>query len=119
MIGARNSNFTPQDVAITDGDYGHVNGNFKRIGSILVFSFFILLTKEYSESYDAIFTFDSIRTVGRYDFVSYSTYTDDLPVIDLYFSTNSDHASFNIGSASTITAGKTIFCSGTMIVTDK
>ena len=96
-----------------------MNGNFKRIGSILVFSFFILLTKEYSASHDTIFTFDSIRAVGRYDFASYSAYTDDLPVIDLYFSTNSDHAYFIIGSASTITAGKIIFCSGTMIVTDK
>lgn len=111
--------FTPQDVVITDGDYGHVNGIFKRIGSILVFSFYISLTKEYSASYDTIFTFDSIRAVGRYDFASYSGYTDDLPVIDLYFPADGDNASFNIGSASTITAGKTIFCSGTMIVTDK
>ena len=73
--------FAPQDVAITDGDYGHVNGNFKRIGSLLVFSFWITLTKEYiGTSHDPLFTFDSIKSSGRYDIPIFQSYSFGKPV---------------------------------------
>lgn len=110
--------FTPQNVAITDGDYGHVNGNFKRIGSLLVFSFWITLTKDYSTTYDTLFTFNAIRSVGRYDFPAFGTYNSDLKVIDFLVSTNSNRPNLNIGSGATIPQSSTIFCSGAMIIAD-
>lgn len=110
--------FTPQNVAITDGDYGQVNGNFKRIGSILIFSFYIALTKDYSINTDAIFTFNTIKSVGRYDFTTFGAYDSDLRVIDLYIEPNSNRARFNIGSEQTIPQNSILFCSGAMIIAD-
>lgn len=110
--------FTPQNVAITDGDYGHVNGNFRRIGSLLIFSFYIQLTKEYNIITDAIFTFNTIKSVVRYDFNTFGTYDSDLRVIDLYIEPNSNRARFNIGSGATIPRNSTLFCSGAMIIAD-
>lgn len=111
--------FTPQDVAITDGDYGHVNGNFKRIGSILVFSFYISLTKEYSTNYDALFTFNTIKSSARYDFPAYTSHETSIQVYDLLIPNSSNTPGFNIGNNISIPVGTTIFCSGAMLVTDK
>ena len=110
--------FTPQDVTITDGDYGQVNGNFYRIGSILIFSFYITLTKDYSTTNDTLFTFNAIRSVGRYDFPAFGAYNSDLKVIDLLVRNNSNRPNFNIGSGVTIPQSSTIFCSGAMIIAD-
>ena len=121
LVGALNElngNFTPQDVAVTDGDYGQVNGNFYRIGSILIFSFYIALTKDYSITTDALFTFNTIKSVVRYDFPVFGAYDSDLRVIDLYIEPNSNRARFNIGSGSTIPRNSTLFCSGAMIIAD-
>lgn len=112
--------FTPQDVAITDGDYGHVNGNFKRIGSLLVFSFWITLTKEYiGTSHDPLFTFDSIKSSGRYDIPIFQSYSFGKPVAALFVN-NGDNPYIYLGNDADLSLSSgTLFCSGTMIVTDK
>ena len=114
-----NGNFTPQNVAITDGDYGQLTGNFKRIGSILIFSFYIVLTKEYSTNYDALFTFNTIKSSARYDFPTYTSRETSIQVYDLLIPNNSNTPGFNIGNNISIPVGTTLFCSGTMLVTDK
>lgn len=112
--------FTPQNVAITDGDYGHVNGNFYRIGSILIFSFYITLTKEYStENHDALFTFNTIKSSARCDFPAYTSGGTSVQVYDLLIPSSSNSARFNSGINISIPVGTIIFCSGTMLVTDK
>lgn len=123
LVGALNElngNFTPQDVAITDGDYGQVNGNFYRIGSILIFSFYITLTKEYStENHDALFTFNTIKSSARCDFPAYTSGGTSVQVYDLLIPSSSNSARFNSGINISIPVGTIIFCSGTMLVTDK
>ena len=111
--------FTPQNVAITDGDYGKVTGSFKRIGSILIFSFYIALTKEYSTNNDALFTFNTIKSSARYDFPAYTSHATSIQVYDLLIPNSSDTPNFNIGNDISIPVGTTIFCSGTLLVTDK
>lgn len=112
--------FTPQDITITDGNYGHVNGNFKRIGSLLVFSFWITLTKEYiGASHDPLFTFDSIKSSGRYDIPIFQSYSFGKPVAALFVN-NGDNPYVYLGNGADLSLSSgTLFCSGTMIVTDK
>lgn len=112
--------FVPKTISVTSNGYGDINGSFMLYGSsLLVFSFFITLTKEYiytSSNTPILFTIDGYNAQYRYDIPCFGPYVSDLPVVDLYFRQSSNAGFLNIGSGNSIQSGTTLFCSGAIIV---
>lgn len=108
----------PENITVTDGEYGHIVGSFKLFGRFLIFSFNITLTKDYvaTSEGETILWFNGITPSYRYDFPVFMRYGYDNDVADFYVPLKSTRCYLNIGNGQIIKQGEVLFCSGIMIV---
>jgi len=108
------------EIGITNGEYGELQGIFYRIGSLLVYSFYISFKKQYElSSYAPLIKMDSWVVNGRYDITS-RCITDggiEKPV-SVYIPDASD--SFTINTyKNPIDVGSFVFSSGVIAIRPK
>lgn len=108
------------EISVTNSGYGELNGKFYRVGSLLIYSFYLSFKKQYEvSSYDTILKMDSFISDGRYDITSrYTNNRGQEKVVSIYISNASDSFTINLQN-DPIEVGSYIFSSGVIAIKPK